>query len=108
MSFRSFESQRNGGYGNKSTRAPRRGDLDEELVPRYQQAEAADMLSIVGYARLTEYGLAIDGMTGHAEVNRVLLSCSKLFVMLQGLQHYVPKIPRTAMLDGRIFPYAGA
>ena len=83
------------------------GDLDEELVPRYQQAEAAGMLSIVGYARLTEHGLAIDGMTGHAEVNRVLLSCSKLFVMLQALQHYAPKIPRTAMLDGRIFRMPG-
>ena len=39
------------------------GDLDEELVPRYQQEESAGAFSIVGYVR-AEHGFSPDGMKG--------------------------------------------
>lgn len=39
------------------------GDLDEELVPRYQQEESAGAFSIAGYARIEHWHL-LDGMKG--------------------------------------------
>lgn len=83
------------------------GDLDEELVPLYRRAEEEGALSIVGYARPTERGLSFEGMDGEVSVQRVLLSCSKLFGMISYLQRYCPEIPRAALLDGRVFRIPG-
>lgn len=83
------------------------GDLDEELVPLYRRAEEEGALSIVGYARPTEQGLSFEGMNGEVSVQRVLLSCSKLFGMISYLRQYCPEIPRAALLDGRVFRIPG-
>ena len=83
------------------------GDLDEELVPLYQRAEREGTLSIVGYARQTEQGLSFEGPAGDVSVQRVLLSCSKLFPMIAFLRQYSPEIPRAALMDGRIFRMQG-
>lgn len=83
------------------------GDLDEELVPRYRQAEQEGTLSIVCYARATGEGLSLDGATGAVTAERVLLSCSKLYPMIAYLRQYAPEIPRAALLDGRIFRMPG-
>ena len=83
------------------------GDLDEELVPLYRRAEEEEALLIVGYARPTEQGLSFEGMNGEVSVQRVLLSCSKLFGMISYLRRYCPEIPRAALLDGRVFRIPG-
>ena len=83
------------------------GDLDEELVPLYRRAEQEGTLSIVGYASCTEQGLSFEGMTGEPIVQRVLLSCSKLYPMIAYLRQCAPEIPRAALLDGRIFRMPG-
>ena len=83
------------------------GDLDEELVPHYRRAEQEGTLSIVGYASCTEQGLSFEGMTGEPIVQRVLLSCSKLYPMIAYLRQYASEIPRAALLDGRIFRMPG-
>ena len=83
------------------------GDLDEELVPRYRRAEQEGTLSIVGYASCTGQGLSIEGSTETVSVQRVLLSCSKLYSMIAYLRQYAPEIPRAALLDGRIFRMPG-
>lgn len=83
------------------------GDLDEELVPIYRRAEEEGTLSIVGYARPTEQGLSFEGAAGELRVQRVLLSSSKLYPMIAYLRQYAPEIPRTALLDGRIFRMPG-
>lgn len=83
------------------------GDLDEELVPHYRRAEQKGTLSIVGYASCTEQGLSFEGLSGEVIAERVLLSCSKLYPMIAYLRQYVPEIPRTALLDGRIFRMPG-
>lgn len=83
------------------------GDLDTELVPLYRRAEQEGTLSIVGYAQQTARGLSFEGMTGELHIQRVLLSCSKLFPMIAYLRRYAPDIPRAALLDGRIFRMPG-
>ena len=83
------------------------GDLDEELVPRYRHAEQDGTLSIVGYASCTGQGLSIEGALETVSVQRVLLSCSKLYPMITYLRQYAPEIPRAALLDGRIFRMSG-
>ena len=83
------------------------GDLDEELVPHYRRAEQEGTLSIVGYASCTEQGLSFEGLSGEVIAERVLLSCLKLYPMIAYLRQYAPEIPRTALLDGRIFRMPG-
>ena len=83
------------------------GDLDTELVPLYRRAEQEGTLSIVGYAQQTARGLSFEGMTGELNIQRVLLSCLKLFPMIVYLRRYAPDIPRAALLDGRIFRMPG-
>ena len=83
------------------------GDLDEELVPRYRRAEQDGTLSIAGYATCTGQGLSIEGASETVSVQRVLLSCSKLYPMITYLGQYAPEIPRASLLDGRIFRMSG-
>ena len=81
------------------------GDLDEELVPLYRRAEEEGALSIVGYARPTERGLSFEGMDGEVSVQRVLLSCSKLFGMISSSRDIVRRFRARHCWTGAFFEY---
>lgn len=83
------------------------GDLDGELIPRYQKAQREGTLSIAGYAKMTETGLSLLEAADSVTVQGILVSFSKMYDVVAYMRRYAPEIPREALLDGRIFRMEG-
>lgn len=84
------------------------GDLDDELLPKYQAAVEQETMEIVGCARLTKKGLTLEPpVKGPVQLQYVLVSASKLYPYLEYLAKAVPNLPSENIIDGRIFRMPG-
>lgn len=84
------------------------GDLDDELLPRYQTAAEQGSMEIIGYARLTQNGLVLESPAhGAIQLHYILVSASKLYPYLEYLVRVVPNLSSENIIDGRIFRMLG-
>lgn len=84
------------------------GDLDAELIPKYRQAAEQGTMKIVGFARLTKQGIALEPPAdGGVQLQYILISVSKMYPYLEYIAKAVPNLPTENIIDGRIFRMPG-
>ena len=80
------------------------GDLDSELVPRYQKAERDGMMQIVGYAYPGEKNLILKKTdVARITVQYIVISSTKIYPYIEYLQRIYPQISENMIIDGRAF-----